>query len=161
MKGINGWLKYIHPCKSWISLFKEFWMVVWCMNIGCHCQGNSAKLFESVLCLNSVILELQLQTCYTHQCSFLRCGPVRNHHHTHSGTSLEGSGTFQTHRCSGNYTHRCLWQRWQREREREKLLFTLKKNSKKKTIKCDRISAAPWQALLSSVGVKPISHSQR
>lgn len=45
----------------------------------------------------------------TNQCSFLHCGPVRSHHHTHSGTSLEGSDTFQTRRCSGSYTHRCLW----------------------------------------------------
>lgn len=109
-------------------------MVIWCINEGYYCQGNSAKLCESVLCLHKVISELQLQKWTTNQCSFLRCGPARNHHHRCSGTSLEGSGTSQTRRCSGNYTHRCLW-------ERKKMLVMLP--GWKKELKEDK-NATGW-----------------
>lgn len=82
---------------------------------------NGNTIFCYFLYVNSLILLLQSQMGYTHQCSFLHCGPVHIRHHTHSGTSLEGSGTFQTRRCSGNYTHQCLWQR---KPEREKVSNT-------------------------------------
>lgn len=71
------------------------------------------------------LIYLSLLCVWTHQCSFHRCGPVRNHHRTRSGTSLEGSGKFQTHRCSGNYTHRCLG------RERQNVRYTSLNENKK------------------------------
>lgn len=88
----------------------------------------------------------------SHQCSFLHFYQAHNHHHRRNGTSLGDSDMSQTHRCSGNCTRRCL-RRWTRGyRVSSKCTYLIHTGD---------ICAVPWHALLSSVGVNPISHSQR
>ncbi len=93
--------------------------------------------------------------CVSHLCSFLRCGPARSRSRRCSETFPAGSDTIRTHRCSGSYTRRCLPDDTHTE-DRVSVCY------------CKRVCVSlcvcvclPWQALLSSVGVKPISHSQR
>lgn len=92
-------------------------------------------------------------TPLTHLCSCRHCGPAHSPHHRHSGTFQAGSHSSRTHRGFPERTHPRLWRSQVRPPPPPGTHWL-----------CPSLwppQALPWQVWRSSVGLKPISHSQR